>query len=300
MILDKTVKIKIINNRVRNYYSDLGYDTKNYQIDVSIEHLLKNSHVIVNVKCDICQNQKKLKFVKYNKNISKHNIYTCSNSCAQIKNRMTSIEKFGVEHHSKTNEHRLLVSKCNIGKDSNKYEFRDCIICKNSFEVRKLYNKITCSKECLKILQKDSIYKMEIFKKTQDSLLKKYGVTNQYQRNDIIDKLRKIRIERGLEVPEDQLSNWKRYKRIVRKLTIRNKKVLFETWSGFDFYDNEFIRNNFNLKHTDKNYPTIDHKVSVLYGFKNGIEPEEISKLDNLCITKRILNIIKGSKCYNS
>jgi hypothetical protein len=64
---------------------------------------------------------------------------------------------------------------------------------------------------------------------------------------------------------------------------------------------NNRVRNYYSdLGYDTKNYPTIDHKVSVLYGFKNGIEPEEISKLDNLCITKRILNIIKGSKCYNS
>ena len=37
-------------------------------------------------------------------------------------------------------------------------------------------------------------------------------------------------------------------------------------------------------------------KISVYYGFKNNISPEELCKLDNLCITKRGINSSKGCK----
>ena len=45
----------------------------------------------------------------------------------------------------------------------------------------------------------------------------------------------------------------------------------------------------------DKSYPTIDHKISVFNGFINNISPEEISQLENLCITKRTNNSKKNS-----
>lgn len=47
------------------------------------------------------------------------------------------------------------------------------------------------------------------------------------------------------------------------------------------------------LEHTAPNYPTIDHKKSVHYGFINNISPEEISNISNLCITKRSINSTK-------
>ena len=50
------------------------------------------------------------------------------------------------------------------------------------------------------------------------------------------------------------------------------------------------------LWYNDSKYPSLDHKVSILYGFENGIPPEEISDLKNLCITKRSLNSSKGFK----
>ena len=53
------------------------------------------------------------------------------------------------------------------------------------------------------------------------------------------------------------------------------------------------ILNNFKLDHNDPNYPTIDHKISVYYGFKNSIDPNIIGSIDNLCITKRSINSSK-------
>jgi len=88
------------------------------------------------------------------------------------------------------------------------------------------------------------------------------------------------------------------YRNEVKNLTKKAKKELLENWNGYDFYDNEYIKDNFNLDPTHKNYPTIDHKISVHYGFNNNIPSKEISKLDNLCFTKRTLNSIKNKKCY--
>ena len=61
------------------------------------------------------------------------------------------------------------------------------------------------------------------------------------------------------------------YRNEVKNLTKKAKKELLENWNGYDFYDNEYIKDNFNLDPTHKNYPTIDHKISVHYGFNNNI-----------------------------
>ncbi len=46
-------------------------------------------------------------------------------------------------------------------------------------------------------------------------------------------------------------------------------------------------------------YPSIDHKISLFYGFENNMNPEEIGSIDNLCITKRYINSIKGRVIKN-
>jgi hypothetical protein len=45
------------------------------------------------------------------------------------------------------------------------------------------------------------------------------------------------------------------------------KKDLLENWDGYDYYDGEYIKDNFCLYSNDKNYPTMDHKISCYYGF---------------------------------
>jgi len=87
---------------------------------------------------------------------------------------------------------------------------------------------------------------------------------------------------------------WILYKKKVDSVTRKNKKKLLEDWNGLDYYDNEIIKSNFCYSHTHRFYPTIDHKVSVFYGFKNNIDPEIIGDIDNLCLTKRYLNCIKN------
>lgn len=79
-------------------------------------------------------------------------------------------------------------------------------------------------------------------------------------------------------------------------MTIRNKKELFENWNGMDYYDNEYIKDNTNLDYNDPSYPTIDHKISILEGFKKSYTFEFISSINNLCITKRKYNNLKGTK----
>lgn len=79
----------------------------------------------------------------------------------------------------------------------------------------------------------------------------------------------------------------------MTNINIRKYKFK-ENWNGLDYYDNEYIKDNYSLyDRNDENYPNIDHKISVIFGFKNNISAEEISQIDNLCFTKRKHNMAK-------
>ena len=69
------------------------------------------------------------------------------------------------------------------------------------------------------------------------------------------------------------------YKRVCRRITYKFKKLLFENWNGCDYYDGEYIKDNLNLNNAS--YPTIDHKISIFYGFINNIEVEKIGNIDS-------------------
>lgn len=46
----------------------------------------------------------------------------------------------------------------------------------------------------------------------------------------------------------------------------------------------------------DKRYPTMDHKISIYYGFENKIDHYIIANIDNIVITKRSINSSKSTK----
>lgn len=88
-------------------------------------------------------------------------------------------------------------------------------------------------------------------------------------------------------------SSYLNYRREVRRITKKNERKLLESWNGIDYYDGEYIKENLKMSPYDKDYPSIDHKISILYGFKNNISPEELSDINNLCVTKIKINSAK-------
>ena len=99
MILSKEIEIKI-NSTSLNHYKERGYSNIKMgdSIKVKIDDLTPSTFYEIDVKCDVCGNEKKLKYYIYNKNIKKTGIYCCSNKCAHIKNKMTNFEKYGDEN----------------------------------------------------------------------------------------------------------------------------------------------------------------------------------------------------------
>ena len=108
MILDENI-ITTISHMNIEYYKSIGYfDIKcNQKIEIPVNHLPIESNLKINVKCDICGNEKLLAYQKYTKNIKKYNIYTCNTSCAQFKNKLTLKELYGSENFNRTDENKL-------------------------------------------------------------------------------------------------------------------------------------------------------------------------------------------------
>ena len=94
-----------------------------------------------------------------------------------------------------------------------------------------------------------------------------------------------------------KLTEYKKYHKKVMKISRKVRNIVFENWDGYDYYDNEYIRDFKNLDCYNEKYPTIDHKISILYGFLNDIDEEIIADIINLCVTKRKINSVKNKKC---
>ncbi len=99
----------------------------------------------------------------------------------------------------------------------------------------------------------------------------------------------------GIYIPLNQVSDFKKYRKIVNRFTYKSKKILYETWSGYDYYDGEYIKKYLILPSKNMLYPTIDHKISLHEGFLNNIPPYLIGNINNICITKRKNNLLKSN-----
>lgn len=131
----------------------------------------------------------------------------------------------------------------------------------------------------------------EIQEKIKTIFIEKYGFDNPFKNSDI---QKKIKSKRESKYKDIDIESFREYRRLVRFHTNKNKSSLFENWDGNDYYDGEYIKDFLLLDSNSLKYPTIDHKKSCIYGFKNNISPEDISRIENLCITKRIINSKKS------
>lgn len=144
----------------------------------------------------------------------------------------------------------------------------------------------------------DSYTKTDEFKnKIINTNTIKYGVNNVSKLPSVQYKVTKTRINNGNQININSKSDFKVYKLCVDNLTNKNKKELFKKWDGFDYYDKSYIKEYLNLNSNNPLYPSIDHKISIFYGYKNKIPPDIIGDINNLCITKRKINSTKNKKC---
>jgi hypothetical protein len=180
-------------------------------IEIDINDLSNSSGIKIDCRCEICNSEQKLSYVKYLKNRNNCGYYSCK-KCMNKKTRITKEKRYNDP----------------------------------------LYNNS----------------KKMIFTK---------------------EKL-------GIYIPLEQISDFRKYRKIVNRFTYKSKKFLYKTWSGYDYYDGEYIKNYLILQSKNMLYPTVDHKISIHEGFLKNIPPFIIGNINNICITKRNINLLKSNK----
>lgn len=137
-------------------------------------------------------------------------------------------------------------------------------------------------------------YSCKKCKNKKTSLTKNILYGNPNYNNPV--KMIKSKEEKGIYIPIESVNDFKKYRKIVNRITYKYKRELFNNWDGIDFYDNENILENNKLSSNSMLYPTIDHKISLHQGFIENIPPYIIGNISNLCITKRKINLMKSNK----
>lgn len=260
--------------------------------------------------CKRCSNQKR-KIT----NIKKYDIENCLNrddvkeknrkwmSSDEFKNKSKEslMKKFGVDSYSKTDEFKEFISNFNIDNRDYLKEKRE-LTCLEKYGYKSVLE-IPGLKENSMIEKYGTKYPFlvpEIKKKIQNINIEKFGHISPFGNIEIQKKIKERFIYKSLEKESKFYGNtylineYRLYRRKIQYHTYKVKKELFSNWDGIDYYDGEYIKDNLTLDKNDSKFPTIDHKKSSFFGFINNIDPFEISNIKNLCITKRVNNLMKS------
>jgi len=102
MLITKELNIRIAGN-VGHYYKINKIDVVFNDINkLPIELVNPQSHLLVDAKCDVCGNEVKIQYRRYNQSISRGGYYTCSSKCSSEKRKMVFTTKYGCENPFKT------------------------------------------------------------------------------------------------------------------------------------------------------------------------------------------------------
>jgi len=304
MIVTEFVNLKVNINNI-DCLKESGYQDLKFKeiIEVKVEDLSKGSHVKLTVKCDVCGNiRENLMYKEYLRNLESGGYYSCKGKCSSDKNRKTNMEKYGVDNPSKCEEiknKKMQTSLKNYGveyyskTEESKMDFKNKCLDKygvdnpsKSEEVKQKRGITMCERHGVEYY----VLHQDFLDKSKETSVRNYGVDHPMKLRSNVERCLN---SKGMNF---ETSEFKKYRNEVDKLTRKNKHNLLSNWNGYDFYDGEYIRDNFNLIGQHGDYPTIDHKISVHFGFINEIKVDKISCLENLCLTKRRINSKKNNK----
>jgi hypothetical protein len=184
------------------------------------------------VKCDVCDKEKELSYQSYNKNISKHGIYSCSEKCAQFKNRLTNKEKYGVDYPLQSTEIKNKMKNTNNERYGVDNVFQSEIIKQQIIKTNNINYGVDYPQQNKEILEKSNRTNLDkygftrpsknvdVVKKMIRTNINRYGVKHPIQNNDIKNKILETNlIKYGVDNPTKS-------KEIKDKvsLTCRNKE----------------------------------------------------------------------------
>jgi len=209
MIVENTINIKVSNKTISHYKKWYNNISSGDNIEILISQLPINSAVKLLVKCDICDNEKIITYQKYNKNISKYDIYTCK-KCFNFKSKKTNLEKYGVENYNNSVKSKRTclekygvdnVSKLNdikLKKEKTTFNNYKVLNPMQSNEI-KLKFKNTMNDRFNGILMQSE----KIKEKIKETNLKNHGFDNPFSFLEIKDKIKKNRTKKILKLYEN-------------------------------------------------------------------------------------------------
>lgn len=245
------------------------------------------------------------------------------------KYKETCLLRFGVDSYVKTEEYKNRIIETNLNKygvECTLYldhvkEARNRALEENKEEINEKRKAFWTNENIERVnenrknsnLEKygvESVSQLEwVVEKQRESTIetcrKKYGVDNVMQVREISEKMRETNTSNLKWVPWEDLPEFIKYRIEVENETRKYEDELFENWNGLDYYTGEKLITNEEYAKLNPNVhlstnplqPSIDHKISRLYGFLNNIDPKIIGSLENLCICSRSTNSSKNSMC---
>ena len=210
MILDEYIEVTWQPKNKENYINRGYVFTKlNDKLIVKVCDLSHGSNCIINVKCDICGNEKKLAYYNYLKTIKSGGYYGCSGKCSAKKSAITNLEKYGCEHPLQYGKFKEKQIETNL----KKFGVEHHLMLKSQMDKLKQINLERHGVEC--ILQNENI-----IKKYRKKNIEKFGVEFASQNDEIKKKVKqsnlmKFGVEYCSQSPEIQTktchTNMERY-----------------------------------------------------------------------------------------
>jgi hypothetical protein len=224
MILTKEVEVKIINEKLLNYYKKYYPDLKKGDtILIPVEKLQPNSNKKVKVKCNNCGEENEIKYVKYNKK----NGYYCK-KCYYISIKKTNKRRYGVENQSQIRE---IV-------DKKKKKYLDKHGVDNPMKLDSVKNKLKQTN--LKKYGVDNPMKnLSVIEKVKETNLEKYGVTHHMKTDISKEKIKKSNLEKyGVE----HYTQTEEYKNKYKSTCLEKYGV--ENYSHLDIFKEKSKKSN--------------------------------------------------------
>ena len=239
MLIDNEIEIIVNSSIIISKLKELNINVNmNDVIYLPIERLWKSSNKKVNVKCDICDNVKLISYSMYNKNIKKYNLYTCSNKCSYIKNKMTNVEKYGDENYNNREKSKLTsIEKYGNENYNNREKSKNTNM--ERYGDMNYNNRDKFKSTNIERYGVDSYSKTNEFKnKVKETSLERYGVDNYSKTNEFKNKVKETSLERyGVDSPNKseyvkeikKSSMMKKYGYISNSMTKESKDKLRKT-----------------------------------------------------------------------
>jgi len=201
MFITQSVKIKI-NEKNIEHFKKLNYNVKLKDIvEIPTEHLNRGSQKYVDVKCDICGFENKIRFQSYMNNYENCDIYTCR-KCSNMKIENTKLKRYGDKNYVNKKQ----TKQTNLEKYGVENVSQSDIIKEKKKETN------------LKNWGVENVFQSEEIKtKLTETLLEKYGVEHPLQNEELFEKSKQTCLKNnGVEYPTKS----------KKLLKIRNKNNL--------------------------------------------------------------------------